>query len=954
MDIENRQHNRSLMLCILLGFLIPQVVLLALNIYAWQLVAGEAGEREVFVVSLLCGAEVLLLAMTLGAAAALQHRKILPGLSVAIFSLMAHTGYMYLFVFYVHEAIPSSIQPWIIDEGNIGRWTFTLLMPGAFLSLYRVSGLFFSQLSGRESAGLAVISMLAVPILWYLITAITQPLLLGQYGDVLGIIITTILVVVFLAATIRVFDTVVHRQTSSNLPEQHYIVAGLLAIAAPLGGLYLNSSIPFPVDFQATSIYVLTIFNGLIQLIKPGGTRFTLTRLFLRCLAFPFILYFFLVFLPFLPLSIFAILAMGAGFLMLTPLALGLFQARLTWQDFEVARKKSAAASIAVSIIGLSILPGYFVLQANVTKNALDKSLSYFYAHDLNASPLSQFEIDRSAEALLQLRDRKDGIQLPYISGFYNKVVFGDMVMSDKKISNTYQLLTGAELPSPNDSSFFGSQRGGRGARFGVVVAPTRDVILDEWVLEKGAADSSTLKLTLKNETDETHSLYVGDLHIPEGVFVTALRLKIEGEWVDGQLFDKKTALWVFQKITEVRKDPALLYYKSPNVLELRVYPFPADGVREVEIDFITHPAMIAKIHLDETSIALNGLNADTSLLTSEGFKIPLQEIQQSSFVRKPYLHAILDFSSGAVTDENLLAKRIAQVGRELGLKQVSITAANISMSAMDNKGLLSIDKISDLEEVIKNISLEPMAGLWVEPAIAKVMIEASENIDGIPVAVVLTDKYAGTLQQPNLEPWRHLVPDMPYWYIYSPNELVKLAISESDTIHQAEGLAKNAVVAIRQRGEITVFPTDRTALFSAQVNDGLEIYRHDEKRFVPISLLPNTVPVSSSWPSLASVWQDWRTASLSTAVLEESRAALHQSSKSNGVLLPVTSFIVVESSSQWEILKRKEKQSLANHSALDFEDTQETSEPGWLLLLCLLLGYLYWKDGWRRSGSVA
>jgi hypothetical protein len=65
--------------------------------------------------------------------------------------------------------------------------------------------------------------------------------------------------------------------------------------------------------------------------------------------------------------------------------------------------------------------------------------------------------------------------------------------------------------------------------------------------------------------------------------------------------------------------------------------------------------------------------------------------------------------------------------------------------------------------------------------------------------------------------------------------------------------------------------------------------------------------------------------------------------------LLPTTSLIVVESASQWEILKRKEKQSLNNHSALDFEEEQETPEPVWWLLLAALLGFLYYRDSRTR-----
>lgn len=68
------------------------------------------------------------------------------------------------------------------------------------------------------------------------------------------------------------------------------------------------------------------------------------------------------------------------------------------------------------------------------------------------------------------------------------------------------------------------------------------------------------------------------------------------------------------------------------------------------------------------------------------------------------------------------------------------------------------------------------------------------------------------------------------------------------------------------------------------------------------------------------------------------------------GLLLPTTSMIVVERDAQWKILERKEKQSLSNHSALDFEEEQETSEPSWWISLLFLIMFLYIEDARKRK----
>jgi hypothetical protein len=53
--------------------------------------------------------------------------------------------------------------------------------------------------------------------------------------------------------------------------------------------------------------------------------------------------------------------------------------------------------------------------------------------------------------------------------------------------------------------------------------------------------------------------------------------------------------------------------------------------------------------------------------------------------------------------------------------------------------------------------------------------------------------------------------------------------------------------------------------------------------------------------------------------------------SRETGIMLAATSYVVMESNAQWEILKRKEQQKLKGHSALEFE---QVPEPASALLL--------------------
>lgn len=62
--------------------------------------------------------------------------------------------------------------------------------------------------------------------------------------------------------------------------------------------------------------------------------------------------------------------------------------------------------------------------------------------------------------------------------------------------------------------------------------------------------------------------------------------------------------------------------------------------------------------------------------------------------------------------------------------------------------------------------------------------------------------------------------------------------------------------------------------------------------------------------------------------------------SRRTGILIPLTSYMVVETSAQEKILTQKEKQALGAHHALEFDETQNSPEPSilWLTPIALLL----------------
>lgn len=953
MQRQTPTFNTSVLQSVLWFICIPQCVLLLLNIRSWQLVSGEAGSKEIQAAAQLLICEVLILLGAIVMCWFFRQGKLAIGRVLSLVGFIAHASYMFFVLNTINDAIPNNIQPWIVSEGNVGRWNITLFMPGAFITLYAFSKLLFADLGGRKAGLVAIFLSIGVPLLWYLFATLLQPMWLGQFTAIGWIIIGTTLVTLFLGALIYIFDGLVHGQSSSPMVEKHYAIAVLLGLMAPLGGLLLNRSIPFPVDFQSTDVYILTVLNGLILLLKPGNTRYLKATYFLRCVSFPFIAYFFLVFLPFLPLSLLAIIVVGTGFLMLTPLALGLFQFRVTQREYHLMVDNfGKMKTLGITLTGLLILPGYFAVEAALDKAALNKSLNYFYAHDFTAKPLSETEIERAAKALVQLRDRKSDIQMPYISGFYNAIVFGEMVMPNSKITQTYHWLTGEEIPS-YEADIFGNNARSRWRSRGFAVGPESNAFLE--TIDQRMNDSSssqTIRLTLKNQTEITHTQYLDTLHIPEGVFVTGLRLKIGNDWVDGRIFDRKAAMWVFQKITEVRRDPAIIYYSTPSTLTLRVYPFPPNGTREVELDFLVHQKIDAKITIGDRIVDLNPHHTAHSLVSEDGTLFV--DTANIAFTRKPYLHFILDFSAGAKLPTLSYIDTIKRIGEELGIDQARVTAANIASSENDISPLISVSDRDSLATEIDRLALPARGGFWMQRAIAHEILRLNDQIvesdlERSPTFVVMLGDETPADKDIDIHQWRYLIPDLGPIYVYKNDALSGFSLASGDQLNNAENQQHTPVVAIKVNDRIQLYPADTSSILDAGDGVNMAAYNPASHSFSPVITTNIPTAVDGKWGQFAAIWNGWQTSSLQPSLFESKRQTFLDVSRKNNLLLPSTAFIIVESASQWKILERKEDQSLKNHSALEFEE-QQASEPPWWLLLGFMLLYMFVRA--RRASA--
>ena len=939
---------------LILGFIFPQLILLIFNSYGWYLIVGETNEMERSSAIIYFIIEFVLLFINMALFIFLTKYKRLIHWKTSLFLFILHLGALWILV--PLKIVPQHIPNWILGSGYFSFGAITLLMPAIALSLYLFSST-PSSLSRKKERFYTLLFIILPPLFWYLINITIQPFYKGDFFGTTFVIFFLAITIIFLSAIFRSFSVVLNRERAEN-PYRHYIIVFFLALIAPLAGLVLNSGIGFPFDFQNISIYILTIINALLLLPRPNQ-NFAIPLLFARALAFPFIAYFCLIFLPFLPFSLLAIILVGLGFLMLTPVALCIFQGHILFDDFQnVSLLFSKKLAVFITLLGFMIIPSYFIINTFIERQAIHRTLTLIYSADLNSPAPSDSQINKSIKVLEKLDNRKKQNQLPLIANFYNKIVFGNMTLPDKKIAHLYQLLSNQDINNRKyKNTLFNTNKHYRERR-NRTRAPAKKAILKQAQITVKSEGKTTLQLKLYNPDKTTSQVeYNSEITLPEGVFVSGLRLKIDSQWVDGKIFDRKTAEWVYKKITEVRQDPALLIYKTPHKLNLRVFPFPEQGYhryRDVEIDFIFPKLLKAEITLEDQKINLNPKATDAFIYNSSSALLLSKNNTLPHFKRTPYLHFILDYSTNMGDPYQDYHQKIKLISKQLGISNIRLSVANLAYQPLSEKPFKIDSKI--IKNQLNQVNIEQKGGFWASMAIKKVLFQYHQNLNNktfktVPIIVLLSlDKLAKTEKETiDFAKLQWLTPDVDTWYLGEVRKLTQYNFEKQSIKTQKPDLAE---ITILKQNQKIMGIAQHSRLTQYQPNT--YYFSPSEDRFIKLAQ-SSLKPVSKVWEKSAKLWLDWRDSAINPVKMEQNRRQLLNQSRTDSTLIPSGALMVVENSAQWKILAQKEAQSLANKDSFEFsEHPKHTPEPpAWLLILgFLLFSFFYYKLS--RSRDVA
>ena len=940
-DTENgRERNILHAVLFAAATALPQLILLLLNIRYYGIVSGECEPEQLRLMHISGGVETVVFVFF--AAVSVYHllrrrdirfpcllaALVLPVVSLWIFSADFDRFFPWF-------------PAWIISSDHVIFYQYAFMMPAVIYALMRLSIVGISRVNLKQALVIAG-ALVGIPLLWYLFgLAATRLEIFSHFRGNEKIITAAVMVffilttAVLLLALFRLLAAACRTVFARGKRWRTALIA-LVGIVLPVGGLLLNIAIPFPSDYQRPAFYVLAVVNGLALCVPAtSNPRIGRAAFIGRALLFPFTLYFFLSFLPFIPLSIPAMLAAGAGFLILTPFVLFLIHVRILAEDLETeTRRTGAFAARAMLAASVLVIPLVFAVTAHYDRMQLNSALEYIYEADYAKDTSFRGSAEAVRDVLERQERMKRGSQLPFIDAFYNWIVFDNLVLPDAKADYIHKAFFGAPVKRAADNDI-----GWAGFLFS---APEPPRVRDAAAVAKEGNSSGVVlsSLTASTRNDggfirteaviemknggERQNEFRAEIGVSDGVLVSGYWLEVGKEKVPGRIFEKKAALWVYEAIRTAQRDPGILFYRGDRSLLLKVFPFSPDETRRTGIEFIYPAGAAPQITIAGRKVSLPAA-AELSPLTAEGKAsvtafIPAKEKSALPLVtRRPHIYLIADRSVSGVSSEAIA--RTVKLCREK-----MPDAAGLTLLAANYECVTAAEGIADAQTMNDRRldKLMPKNGSFcADRALRHALMSAAADGGTFPLPVLLTDG-TSMLREDNGSWFARCAPDTQGFYFTDGTSLR----AESFDGKTLQSLVFRPVRRAEAGGK-TVYCADDGSDTAAVIEREAADSGSQQSLYLRALACAGDHAVMMRNPSLT----------------EKLRRGLVMSAKGSGILNGAASYIVVESPSQWKILEEKEKQKLKGKDSLEISQSPEP--PLWMMVLTLGAAFIC-AAGWR------
>jgi len=862
-----------------------------------------------------------------------------------IIALLTHIPFIYLFNEYSGEIIPFTIPQWMVSS-NIILYVGTFLMPTLAYSLF-VIVISLTPKNKKHNALVNFLAAIAVPIIWYIFFQVIFPLWKPAESNFSIHALLILLIagtLIFLFFIIRgVFILATKKETLWKRYELIWKIP--ITILFPILGLAINNGIllnKFTLgdsgifgDFNNPWFYVLAVLNGIFVCLPNRNNIKYQTFLFVsRSVTFAYSLYFFIVFLPFLPLSIIAIIIVGTGFLMLTPLLLFIIHVQQLTKDFIILKNHFSTNILrSISILSFLVIPISLIIQYKSDQNTLNEALNYIY----NPNYAKEYSIDKNSlnHTISTIKEHKEkirgdilsGNQTPYLSSFYNWIVLDNLTLSNAKIAMIEHIFLG--IPSPELP--YENIRNTNVNISNINTKSTFDSSQNAW--------RSWIDLEIKNSNSTTQlKEYATTFTLPDGCWISDYYLYVGDRKEMGILAEKKSAMWVFSQIRNENKDPGLLYYLTGNKVAFRVFPFTNNETRKTGIEFLHRDPVTLKIDGHEIKLGQEQQNYtnhsnenDNMIYLSAKEKEKLREVK-----RKPYFHFLVDASfqkDEKITEFSNRIEKLATENKVLSENaQISFVNTYVSSSTFKD----------NWREKYKNQSF--VGGFYLDRAIKTTLYNSYHNdTNSYPVIVVVTDSIYTSVLNKDFSDFKITFPENNEFY-----NLSEKGILQPHSL--LENPKKQITNVVQKRFNKTVLAykyDDTSTVYLPNNNESSIILKK-----VIFKTKKDQIP-EKNWNQALTMQGMWISQTLFPENSKKEWLNLVKHSFISKVMSPVTSYLVVENEAQKAILKKKQEQILAGNKDLDIgEDTPRMSEPSTLIIL-LLLGSFFWYRKKQKSKKM-
>lgn len=929
----------------------------------------------------------IIVAQTIYAAYSTYHSKSVS----AVWSFTTVVIYLFLLLSYYLQSkdlVPRSVPDWIQSVTDVQSFMGMFIFP-AMLHAIIIGVIHFSDKlggAGKNDTKYNFLVMLLIPVSIYVIVALVIPLLNNflsyKYANFAAQVLVSIIIILALFWLLRIVYSFFQRKSNPNSVK---ILEFLFAAIFPLIGLSLSYSMDNPFgNFQSLWFFGLAIFTGVVLVLPSANLQSYKARFLhfiLKAFVFPYTVYFLIVFMPFTPLSVILVIAIGTGLLMLTPLILFLIHSKQLYQDYDYLTKNYSSSFLFTSfLIAVLIIPVGFSINTYYDRIQLHKGLDYLYSsdYDENKSVPNPNSISTTLHHIENFKVRRnrdwfsrgnDGI--PLLDSFYKWLVLDNMTLSESKINLLNNVFVGEDMPKPTNTwRFWQGQidqdrnfETGKGDNTVKIDSTTITSVFDE----KQNAWRTQVDLVLHNaENGFGQREYATFFDLPEGAFISNYYLYVGEEKVEALLAEKKTALWVYRQIVNTRKDPGILYYNDKGKIGFRVFPFVRNEYRKTGFE-ILH-AEPFELQLDDSTTVFLGekntanyidinlssnmnaaptrvdlgenneaVKANQTLKTSNPNYISSKELEDlKTITRKPYYHFILDNS------------KYGGIGKEKYIERIeNFVSKNPLQNDLESKYTVVDFEVNELSSNWKEeyLSQNNKGGFFLEKAVKKIWLEnylqnlTSENFDksvSQPIIVVVSDELEDGVWTGSLHEWKKYIPEGFEFYQLASNNRIMLQSFEH----------------FRMLGE----PVNEILL-----NEVKQIIRNNEAYFLPVStkggfMLPITEFEKKEEITSADIEEFEKMPKYSQALslqnLNETMALyptqaekrwLEQVQKSftARILTPVTTFMVLETEAQRNALLKKQEEVLSGKRLLDLTEARRSSEPS-LWIFIAIFGVLF------------